>query len=217
MRIGVALSMAVALATASLAPAMATTSNGSAPVKWYANKIVKFNLTPNYAAGFGPIVATFGIPGTPAPGPGASFQGGSVDFGNVEQGLDYLYRYAAHVNVQSNGNGFDMYAEGSADFTGTGANTGNSLAIAQTIFWLGSTSGGGDPNTGYSPSTPFQKTTQPGAAYNNPAITYGAYPAPALVSAAPNADYYFDYQMKIPSNASLGTYYVYVVYTVVPT
>ena len=215
MRIGVALWMAVAFAAASFAPAMAT--NGSTTVKWFANKIVKFNLTPNYAAGFGTIKATFGTPGAPTPGPNAFLNGGSVDFGTVMTGTDYLYRYAAHVNVQTNAPGFNVYAEGSADFTGTGANAGNSLPIGQTIYYLNSTSGGGDPNTGFSASTPFQKTTQPGAAYNNPTIVYGAYPAPSVVSATGSADYYFDYQLKIPSNASLGAYYVYVVYTVVPS
>jgi len=218
MRIGVALWMGVWFALASLAPAWAqSTTNGSTTVKWYANTIVKFNLTPNYADGYGTIKATFGTPGAPAPGPNALFQAGSVDFGTVMQGNDYLYRYAAHVNVTTNAPGFVVYAEGSADFTGTGANTGNTLAIGQTIYWLPSTPGGGDGNTGFSPSTPFHKTTQPGATYNNPTITYGAYPAPAVTSSSGSADYYYDYQLKLPSSASLGTYYVYVVYTVVPS
>ena len=217
MRISVALWMALALASASLAPAVAATTNGPVPVQWFANKIVKFNLTPNYASGFGTIKATFGVPPPPAPGPNALFQSGSVDFGTVQQGNDYLYRYAAHVNVQTNAPGFSLYAEGTADFTGTGANTGNSLPLGQTIYWLSSTSGGGDSNSGYSPSVAFQKTAVGGTSYNNPVIPYGAYPAPALVSSSASADYYFDYQLKLPPTASLGTYYVYVVYTVVPS
>lgn len=218
MRIGAALWMVVAFAIASLTPAAAqSVSNQNINVKWYAAYVVHFTLTPNYAAGFGTILATFGPPGTPAPGPNASFQGGSVDFGTVKQGNSYLYRYAAHVNVTSNAPGLNVYAEGTADFTGTGSNAGNSLPINQTIYYLQSTTGGGDPNTGFSPSTPFLKTTQTGASYNNPNITYTSYPAPAYVAGSGNVDYYFDYQLKLPSNASLGAYYVYVAYTVVPT
>ena len=218
MRVGVALWMAAAFAAVSYAPALALTTSGATTVRWYANKIVRFNLTPNYAAGFGTIKGGFGTGSTtPAPGPAALLQGGSVDFGTVLTGNDYLYRYAAHVNIQTNAPGFSVYAEGSADFTGTGANAGNTLPIAQTIYWLNSTAGGGDPNTAFSASTPFQKTTQPGASYNNPSITYATYPAPAFTGSGTSADYYFDYQMKLPSTASIGAYYVYIVYTVVPT
>jgi hypothetical protein len=208
--------MAAAIAAASLAPAVAST-NGTTTVRWYANKIVRFNLTPNYAAGFGTIKGGFGAPPPPSPGPNALFQGGSVDFGTVIQGNVYLYRYAAHLNVQTNAPGFSVFAEGSADFTGTGANAGNTLPVNQTIFWLNSSAGGGDSNTAFSPSNAFQRTMQGGASYNNPSITYGTYPAPALTGLGNTADYYFDYQMKLPSNASVGSYYVYVVYTVVPT
>lgn len=187
-------------------------------VKWKPIAALKLVLVPNYASGFGPIKATFGAPGAPTPGAGASYQGGAVDFGTVLTGTNYLYRYAAHVNVQTNGNGFNLFAEGSGDFTGTGANTGNSLPINQTIYYLQSTDGsGGDPNSGFSPATPFQKTTQPGATYNNGTINYLVYPAPIASYSLQNADLYYDFQMKIPGSASLGTYYVYVVYTALPT
>ena len=217
MRFGVAVWFGIAFAFASLVPAQAQTYNGSVSVKWYAAKIVRFNLTPNYAIGFGTVKATFGTQPAPSPGPNAVFQGGSVDFGTVMQGNDYLYRYAAHVNVTTNAPGFVVYAEGTADFTGTGANAGNTLPIGQTIYWLNSTSGGSDPNNGFSPSTPFQKTSMPGSSYNNPTINYTTYPSPAYTSAAGNADLYFDYELKLPSNASLGAYYVYIAYTVVPS
>lgn len=219
MRIGVALWMVVAFAIASLSPATAqTVVNGNVNVRWFSAYVVHFNLTPNYASGFGTILATLGTPGTPAPGPHATLGGGSVDFGNVMQGDNYLYRYAAHLNITSNAPGLDIYAEGTADFTGTGAgNTGSTLPIAQTIFYLSSTSGGSDPNTGFSPSTPFQRTSQTGTSYSNPTINYTTYPAPAYVVSSGNADYYIDYQLKLPGSATVGTYYVYIAYTVVPT
>ena len=216
MRVGAALWLGIAFAIAAGAPAVAQVT-GTTTVRWYANKIVRFNLTPNYATGFGTVKGGFGAPPPPSPGPNALFQGGSVDFGTVIAGQEYLYRYAAHVAVQTNAPGFALYAEGSADFTGTGANAGNTLSLNQTIFFLNSTAGGGDSNTAFSPSTPFQKTSQAGASYNNPTINYASYPAPVVNGPSGTVDYYFDYQMKPPSNASIGAYYVYVVYTVVPS
>jgi hypothetical protein len=87
-----------------------------------------------------------------------------------------------------------------------------------------------DSNTGSSASFAFQRTTQAGTAYNNPAIVYSP-PLPnggvnpIITATAPpaggggvpgNADFYFDYLIRVPSNAApnLG-YSVYVVYTAV--
>ncbi|TAM60996.1 hypothetical protein EPN52_03955, partial [bacterium] len=184
------------------APCLA--AGGSVGTKWNTTGIVKMAVTPNYATGYGTVKAVFGTQPAPAPGPGASYQGGAVDFGNVVQGSDYLYKYAAHLNVYTNASSFIVYAEGSADFTGTGSNTGNVLPINQSIYWLPSVNGTSqtDANTGFSSSTPFQKTSQPGSAYNNPAITYTTTPSPIYVSPiGGTVDLYYDFQLKLPSTA----------------
>ena len=198
-------------------PANAATAAGSANVRWATAPTLAFSLTPNYASGFGTVKAAFGTPGPGAPGPSAMYQAGSVDFGNVLQGAQYLYKYAAHLNITTNASGFKVYAEGSADFTGTGTNAGNTQPINQSIFWLPSVNGSSqsDSNNGYSPATPFNKTTQAGASYNNPHINYAVYPAPIFTASSPVADLYYDFQLKVNNTASLGAYYVYIVYTVV--
>ena len=215
----VALGCAAVLAfVPALSQAAPVTANGSATAHWKVQPTLKFTLTPNYASGFGTVKAMFGVQPVPAPGGGASFGSGAVDFGNVQAGSNYLYKYAAHLNVTSNATGFNVYGEGTADFTGTGSNTGSILPINQTIFFLKSTDGvTPDGNTGYSPAQPFSATMAAGAQYNNPAITYTTYPMPLFVSPAASGDLYYDYQLKVNSGANLGTYFVYVTYTVVST
>ncbi len=215
----VALGFAAALGLLpALAQAAPTTVNGSATAHWKVQPTLKFTLTPNYASGFGTVKAVFGAQPAPAPGGGAAFGAGAVDFGNVQAGTNYLYKYAAHLNVISNAPGFNVYGEGTADFTGTGANTGSILPINQTIFFLKSTDGvTPDSNTGYSPAQPFSATGAAGATYNNPAITYTTYPMPLFMSPMGAGDLYYDYQLKVNSGANLGTYFVYVTYTVVTT
>jgi hypothetical protein len=214
-----ALGFAAALAfTPVLSQAAPVTANGFATAHWKVQPTLKFTLTPNYASGFGTVKAAFGAQSAPAPGGGAAFGSGAVDFGNVQAGSNYLYKYAAHLNVVSNATGFNVYGEGTADFTGTGANAGNTLPINQTIFFLKSTDGvTPDSNTGYSPAQPFSATAAAGAQYNNPAITYTTYPMPLFVSPAASGDLYYDYQLKVNSGANLGTYFVYITYTVVST
>ena len=194
-------------------------AGGSVQFKWYAEAIVKMSLTPNYASGFGTVKAVFGTQPAATPGPGACASGCAVDFGPVLAGTDYLYKYAAHINVASNDtNGFSLYGEGAADFFNQTDST--SQPIATTLYYLSSTTGGGnaDPNTGFSASFPFERTG--GAVTGNtyataPAITYSTYPAPIASVAAQNGDLYYDYQLKVPPTASNGAYYVWIVYTVV--
>src|SRR5579862_1503135 len=82
-------------------------------VKWVTAPHVAIALTPNYTAGFGQIVATIGTQPAPTHGPGAALGSGSVDFGNIEAGKNYIYRYATHLNVVSNDpNGVNVYGEG---------------------------------------------------------------------------------------------------------
>jgi hypothetical protein len=187
-------------------------------VKWYAQAVVKFALTPNYATGYGTVKAVFGAQPTPAPGPGACLNGCAIDFGNVLAGTDYLYKYAAHLNIQTNDvNGVNIYGEGAADFFNQ--NDGTSTPLNQSVYYLTSTSGS-DTNTGFSPSLPFYRTT--GSVSGNsfgtaPTITYTTYPAPIAQTLSSNtSDLYYDYQLKVPGGATTGAYYVWIVYTVVP-
>jgi len=214
------LALGIAVLIAALpSVAQATTGNAPAIVRFKVQPTLKFTLTPNYANGFGTVKAAFGAQPAPAPGGGAMFGAGAVDFGTVQAGSNYLYKYAAHLNVSTNApTGFSVYGEGTADFTGTGANAGSILPINQTIFFLKSTDGvTPDANTGYSPAQPFSATSAPGASYNNPAITYSTYPMPLFMSGATAGDLYYDYQLKVNNGANLGTYFVYVTYTVVST
>ncbi len=211
-------SCVVALAAVlTIAPASAA---GSVKVAWYTNAIITMTLTPNYNAGYGTVKAALGTQPTPAPGPGSCANSCAVDFGAIEAGVDYLYKYAAHVNVSSNdSSGFNLYGEGAANFSDGGANTMN---LNQTLYWVPSVASG-DGNTGFSAGFPFNVT---GGAVNPaqpesgvpPTITYGTYPAPIDSSSSESGDIYQDYELKVPNAAATsGTvnYYVWIVYTVV--
>lgn len=212
--------VALVAAAALSQPAMA--SGNTVKFSWYAQAIIKLTLTPNYASGYGPIKAVFGTQPTPAPPAGTTCPNGcAVDFGPVLAGTDYLYKYAVHLNVASNdNNGFRVYGEGAADFFNQ--NDSTSQPLNTTVYYLSSTTGGlnSDPNTGFSPSFPFSKTSNPvtppsfGTA---PTITYstGTYPSPIAQVAAATGDLYYDYQLKVPPAATNGAYYVWIVYTVV--
>jgi hypothetical protein len=199
--------------------AVAPASAANVTVKWYAQAAVKFTLTPNYASGCGTVKASFGTQPTPAAPPQGCMNGGAVDFGGVLSGTDYLYKYASHLNVVCNdANGVNVYGEGAADFYNT--TDGSSTPLNQTLYYLNSTSGGTDTNTGFSSSLPFFRTTSSvsGNTFSTtPSIAYTAYPAP-IASTMTNAtsDFYYDYQLKVPPVATSGSYYVWIVYTVVP-
>ena len=193
---------------------------GTVKVNWYVTGILKFTLTPNYNAGFGPVPATFGTQPAPNPGPGACLLGCADDFGTVIQGKQYLYKYAAHLNIITNdSNGFKVYGEGSADFSD---GVGDSIPVAGSLYYLpsGATS---DGNTGFTASYAFSKTSgtvnpNPPIFGSAPTITYTAYPGPMFTSVLATADFYQDYQLKVPATApaTTNTYFVWVVYTVVP-
>jgi hypothetical protein len=209
------IALIAALAMASPAPAAGT---ANATVAWYSQAVVQFTLTPNYSAGYGTIKAVFGTQPTPAPGTGACLNGCAIDFGTVTAGNDYLYKYAAHLHVITNDiNGFNVYGEGAADFFNQ--TDSSSVSLNQALFYLPSTSGGTDNNTGFSSSTPFFKTagTVSGNSFSTtPTIAYTTYPAPvAATTSNATTDLYYDYQLKVPGYATGGSYYVWVVYTVV--
>lgn len=184
---------------------------------WNATPVVKFVLTPNYSTGFGTVKAVFGTQPTPSPGTGACLDGCAIDFGNLISGTDYLYKYAAHLNIQSNdGNGVNVYGEGAADFYNQTDAT--SISLNNVLYYLTSTNGG-DANTGFTASLPFYRTS--GSVAGNsfgttPTITYSTYPSPmATTQSSGTANFYYDYQLKVPATATVGAYYVWVVYTVV--
>lgn len=209
--------MALAVVATAVQPAMA--GGSTVQFKWYAQAVIKMTLTPNYASGYGTVKAVFGTQPTPAPGPGACASGCAVDFGPVLAGVDYLYKYAAHLNVASNdNNGFVLYGEGAADFFNQ--NDSTSQPLNTTVYYLSSTTGGlnSDPNTGFSPSFPFSKTsaTVSGNSFATaPTISYATYPSPIASVGAANGDLYYDYQLRVPAAATNGAYYVWIVYTVV--
>jgi len=187
-------------------------------VSWHGQAIVNVTLTPNYHTGFGTVPAVIGTQPAASPGPNArcGVGCGDIDFGNVGQGDNYIYKYAVDVHATSNDpTGLDVYGEGAADFLTQ--SDGNTIPVNSALFWLNSTNGT-DGNTGFSPSIPFQKTggTPSSTSYGTPpTITYGVYPAPISTSSTGNVDFYYDYQLKVPFNAIVDNYYVWVVYTVV--
>lgn len=197
----------------------AAQTTASVNTNWNATPVVKFALTPNYTSGYGPVKAVFGTQPTPSPGAGACLQGCALDFGTVISGFDYLYKYAAHLNIITNdGNGVNVYGEGAADFYNQTDATSQSLST--TLYYLPSVVSG-DTNTGFSASQPFYKTSAVvsggGSFATAPSITYATYPSPmAATSSAATSDLYYDYQLKVPGAATTGAYYVWIVYTVVP-
>lgn len=216
MRTWFGIAILVALLTGAAAPSAAQ-SSGTVAANWSSTPVVKFVLTPNYASGYGAVKAVFGTQPTPVAGPGACLQGCAIDFGNVLSGTDYLYKYAAHLNLNTNDvNGVNIYGEGAADFTNTA--DGTTQALNQSVYYLPSVASG-DTNTGFSASLPFYMTSQSvsGNSFSTaPTITYVAYPSPmASTTSASTADLYYDYQLKVPAAATAGQYYVWIVYTVV--
>lgn len=210
--------LAIAMGFATLSPASATVATGSANFKWSATSIVRLTLTPNYSAGYGSIPAVFGTQPAPTHGVDAPSVGsGAVDFGSVLAGNSYIYRYAVHLNVFTNSStGFNLYGEGAADFFNQ--SDSSTTPVSQSVFYVHSTATG-DANTGFTPGLPFQKTVAPvtgGGFPTAPTIAYGGYPSPVASSASSAADLYYDYELKVPPTATGGSYFVWIVYTVVP-
>lgn len=212
--------VAIAAIIAAISPAAASSATGTVKVQWYSQAVVKLALTPNYASGCGTVKAVFGTQPTPVAPPQGCMTGGAIDFGGILAGTNYLYKFASHLNLQTNDvNGVSIYGEGAADFVNTA--DGFTTPLNQALYYLTSSSGGADPNTGFSPSFPFYRTggtvSGGGSFTTAPTIAYASYPPPiASTNVSGNADYYYDYQLKVPAIATNGQYYVWVVYTVVP-
>ena len=189
----------------------AAASGGSSDLNWKVAPLITATIIPNYQSGYGPS-GGLGSNQTVAVGSGASLQGGYVDFGNVVAGYQYLYKYAAQVNVTSNdANGFTVYAEGATDFAGSSS----TLPIAQTLFWIPTNSA----NSSTSPATPFEKTSSAvTGSGSSTAITYaGAPPSSAqvwLYSQAGSSSEGYDYELQLSDSAATSEFNAYIVYTV---
>jgi hypothetical protein len=224
---GVALavvSVAFALGMSKAQAAGTTEEYGSAKLQWKTSNVVVLTLTPNYTSGYGPTGGT-GSGATPSPGPGASLDGGIVDFGsNVTQGYAYLYKYAVQAAVYTNdAGGFSLYAEGASNVNDNTA--GGTIPINTTLYWLTSSSS----NTPFSIATPFQATTT-GTSCGTGCLTYPGSPAPGVPPATAliwnytsstvglpsnEATQGYDYQLRLYSNPATDNFSVYIVYTAV--
>jgi hypothetical protein len=202
-------------------PALAAgaASYGSAQLNYKVLPSVHAQVVPNYATSFGPQ-GGFGSGSTPAAGSGAVLDGGTVDFGNVIVGYQYLYKYAAQVSVQTNdAAGFIVYAEGATNLNGSNpVPTPSTFPIFQTLYWLVSNAG----NTPFTPATSFLLTAGTPIAGGSMGIDYsgvgGKPSAGSVVWSYPssgNVSQGFDYQLRLPGTLPTSQFNVYVVYTVI--
>jgi len=216
--LGLGLAIAATLANAGYSDAAAS---GAAKASWKVLPSITATVVPNYQTGFGPQGGT-GSGSTPTPGPLAVANGGTVDFGTIVAGYQYVYKYAAEVKVVTNDtSGYKIFAEGSTDFIDTSHAT--ILPMNSVLYWMISSSS----NTQYSAATPFQSTTNTGdTAYNNNAngqgqnITFlNGPPSSTLVYSSSNDTTTmegFDYQIRVPDSISAtDTFTAVVVYTAV--
>jgi hypothetical protein len=208
--LGLGLALAATFASAGSSDAQ---SNGAAKASWHVMPSINASVTPNYQTGFGPQGGT-GSGSTPAPGSSAVLNGGYVDFGTVVAGYQYIYKYAAQLQVKTNdASGFKVFAEGTSEFIGSS----NTLPMNQVLFWMLTGSG----NTPYSAATPFQTTNTTGDiptnGGNNVTFTNGP-PATTLIyssNAQGTSTQGFDYQIRVPDTVAADTFTAIVVYTAV--
>jgi len=210
---------ALLLTTAAPQIAHAAGFTGSAQLNYKILPTVKAQVIPNYLNGFGPS-GGLGSGVTPAVGPSAVLQGGTVDFGNVVVGYQYLYKYAAQVKVQTNDNaGFVVYGEGATDLNGSNpVPAPATYPIFSTLYWLQSNAG----NTPFSPATSFNKTTGNPILGGAGGIDYtgvGGVPSPmSVIWTSPtsgNLVQGYDYQLRLSGAVPPSQFNVYIVYTVI--
>jgi hypothetical protein len=195
---------------------------GSVNMTWKTVPLISMTIEPNYQTGYGPTGGT-GSGSTPAPGGLASAGGGWIDFGNVVQGYDYLYKYALKASVMTNDfSGFSLYAEGAAD--SVGETDSAIMPLNTTLYWLTSSSG----NNPFSTATAFQKTSGAvtGCPVTGPPATctigYTTYPTP--IWSYPNetigqpgnvVSQGYDYELRLAGATHIEKFYVWIVYTAV--
>jgi hypothetical protein len=211
-----ALLLTAALTTPETARAAFT---GSAQLNYKILPTVKAQIIPNYASGFGPT-GGLGSGATPAPGPNAFANGGTVDFGNVVVGYQYLYKYAAQIKVQTNDSaGFVVYGEGATDFNGSNpVPAPASYPIFQTLYWLQSSAA----NTAFSPANSFNRTSGSPITGGSGGIDYsgvGGLPSPmSVIWSSPTAGNLmqgYDYQLRLAGSVPASQFNLYIVYTVI--
>jgi hypothetical protein len=198
--------------------AASATTRGSAQINYKILPSIKAQVVPNYQSSFGPT-GGLGSGSTPAAGPSAVLDGGTVDFGNVVVGYEYLYKYAAQVSVQTNdASGFVVYGEGATDLNGSNPVPAPSTwPLQQTLFWLVSSAA----NTAFSPASAFNKTSgTPLGANGSNGINYGAgAPSPAsqiwVNPGAGNVSQGYDYELRLSGSIPTSQFNVYIVYTVI--
>jgi hypothetical protein len=214
---------AVALLLTILAPQLAraagTPTTGSAQLNYKILPTVKAQVVPNYSSGFGPT-GGLGSGLTPAAGPNAVANGGTVDFGNVVVGYQYLYRYAAQISVQTNDSaGFIVYGEGATDLNGSNpVPAPATYPIFSTLYWLQSNAA----NSPYSPATSFNRTGGNPLAGGAGGIDYsgsGGVPSPMSMvwnnATGGSVVQGFDYQLRLSGTVPASQFNVYIVYTVI--
>lgn len=175
----------------------------SADAQTYSSGTTSMTITPNFHTGFGP--QRFGRTDNTTPGSGAVLNGGSVDFGSVEQNMDYLYQYAVQLKVATAGT-FAVYAESDAALAGSGT-----LDASKRLYWAPTVIGKrpnattGDLNESWSvAAVPF-------------AVSGGVsnVSSPPIYSGAKSASLSYDYVLRLAATDSPGTYSANVYYTVV--
>jgi hypothetical protein len=168
------------------------------------NKIIRYasggftaTLTPNYSTGFGtinyPCTPTCTTPAKAIPGPTASLKGGAVDFGSIEQGQDYLYKYAMQVSLTAT-SGWYLFANASSDFS--------SSLPASSLLWLASATA----NSTASLATPFDTTS-----------TSNGWPYPIATGKTGSSTLDYDYILRVPYGTPNGSVSTQISYTVVPS
>jgi hypothetical protein len=196
-----------------------TTAQGSAQINYKIMPSIKAQVVPNYQSSFGPT-GGLGSGSTPAAGPSAVLGGGTVDFGSVVVGYEYLYKYAAQVSVQTNdAAGFVVYGEGATDLNGSApVPVPATWPLQQTLFWLVSSAS----NTAFSPASAFNKTTTgvPVGVNGSNGINYGAgAPSPASMiwsnPSSGNLSQGYDYELRLSGSIPISQFNVYIVYTVI--
>jgi hypothetical protein len=215
-----AAALTLIFATPQIVHAGPAVTTGSAQLNYKILPTVKAQVIPNYLSGFGPT-GGLGSGATPTPGPSAVLNGGTVDFGNVVVGYQYLYKYAAQVKVQTNdAAGFVVYGEGATDLNGSNpVPSPATYPIFSTLFWLPSSAS----NSPFSPATSFNKTMSTPIGVNGVnGIDYsgvgGTPPAMSAVWSSPiagNLVQGFDYELRLSGAMPASQFNVYIVYTVI--
>ena len=193
--------------------------SGSAQLNYKVLPTVKAQVIPNYLSGFGPT-GGLGSGSTPTPGPSAVLNGGTVDFGNVVVGYQYLYKYAAQIKVQTNDSaGFVVYGEGATDLNGSNpVPAPATYPIFSTLYWLPSNAS----NSPFTPATSFNKTTGNPITGGSGGIDYsgvgGVPSAMSVIWSSPtagNLQQGYDYELRLSGTIPPSQFNVYIVYTVI--